>query len=203
MSIIIRAAQRPDADAIAAAHTSGWRVGYRGLFPDEYLDSDQFANDHAAMWCQWTWNGANDDRGAHLFVAEQHGAVIGFGSVGPERDQPSCHIDADVVVATPPIPRGEVYAFYLHADAWGTGAAAPLLQTCQQALIESGFSSAVLWVLRDNPRARAFYEKMGWTPTGETEEWTDSRAPIHLQAPVTEFQYFIHLLEFERRTTDT
>ena len=30
-----------------------------------------------------------------------------------------------------------------------------------------GFSSAVLWVLEDNPRARGFYEKAGWTFTGE------------------------------------
>ena len=35
-------------------------------------------------------------------------------------------------------------------------------------LVEGGFERAVLWVLRDNPRARRFYERAGWTLTGAT-----------------------------------
>ena len=41
------------------------------------------------------------------------------------------------------------------------------MSSCEEFLRDEGFASAVLWVLRDNPRARAFYEKAGWHATGE------------------------------------
>ena len=31
-----------------------------------------------------------------------------------------------------------------------------------------GVREAVLWVLRDNQRARTFYEGLGWKPDGQT-----------------------------------
>ena len=37
MPVQVRVAQPDDADAIAAAHIEGWRVGYRHVFPTEYL----------------------------------------------------------------------------------------------------------------------------------------------------------------------
>ena len=40
------------------------------------------------------------------------------------------------------------------------------MSRCEEFLRDEGFTSAVLWVLRDNPRARAFYEKAGWHFTG-------------------------------------
>lgn len=33
-------------------------------------------------------------------------------------------------------------------------------------LAASGFGAAVLWVLAENPVARSFYAKGGWTPDG-------------------------------------
>jgi ribosomal protein S18 acetylase RimI-like enzyme len=43
-----------------------------------------------------------------------------------------------------------------------------------------GFDTAVLWVLKDNPRARAFYEKFGWEPSGiaaELDQYCDVKVP--------------------------
>ena len=51
----VRRATRADADAVAAAHVAGWRGGYRGIFPDEYLDSDAFADERRDMWRSWGW----------------------------------------------------------------------------------------------------------------------------------------------------
>jgi len=44
-------------------------------------------------------------------------------------------------------------------------------------LRDEGFTSATLWVLRDNPRARAFYEKAGWLATGKESLFTPSEPP--------------------------
>ncbi len=89
-------------------------------------------------------------------MAVEDATIAGFASYGPERS------DSDRLVA-----RGEVYAFYLHPSAWGSGAAGPLMGAAEDRLREMGFSDAVLWVFRDNPRARHFYEKAGWTSSGE------------------------------------
>ena len=55
------------------------------------------------------------------------------------------------------------------------------------ALRAGGFVSASLWVLEDNPRARRFYEREGWTLDGERRE------EEFLGAPVTEVRYRITL----------
>ncbi len=47
-------------------------------------------------------------------------------------------------------------------EAWGSCLAVELMLAGEQALRELGYSHATLWVLRDNPRARAFYEKQDW-----------------------------------------
>ncbi len=55
--ISIRVAHPDDADALAAAHIEGWRVGYRGLLPDEFLDAPDFAAQRLERWRLWTLGG--------------------------------------------------------------------------------------------------------------------------------------------------
>ena len=82
-----------------------------------------------------------------MFVAEQAGSVNGFVSVGPSRE-----VEGE----------GELYAIYVHPDAWGSGAGPALMGEARQWLADR-FPAAILWVLEDNPRARRFYEREGWT----------------------------------------
>jgi GNAT superfamily N-acetyltransferase len=169
--IEVRDAVLDDADAIASAHIDGWRAGYRGVAPDEYLDADEFAASRRERWRSWSWHLVPDSR---LFVVAVQGRVVGFGHAGPEQVaahgiQPSQTEPADT--------RGEIYGFYLHPTAWGSGAAAALMSRCEEFLRDHGFGSAVLWVLRDNPRARAFYEKAGWQATGQESTFTPTERP--------------------------
>jgi GNAT superfamily N-acetyltransferase len=164
-----RTARREDADQIAEAHVAAWRVAYRGLFPDEFLDSDEFASSRLERWRSWQWMSFV---GSELFVPVIDGEVVGFGHAGPERVEAACdQSGADGAAVELNEGRGEVYGFYLHPKAWGSGVAAGLMSACEEHLRDSGFESAVLWVLRDNPRARGFYERAGWSPSGETGEW--------------------------------
>lgn len=173
--IEVRQAVIDDAEAIATAHIDGWRVGYRGIFPNDFLDAEEFASRRREHWSAWTWQSAPDSQ---LFVVSVDRRVVGFGLAGPERLDPGTQVPGAV-------PRGEVYAFYLHPTAWGSGGAAPLMRRCEQHLRDGGFVTAVLWVLRDNPRARAFYEKAGWSTTGEETSFS----PGDSAAVVTEVQY--------------
>ena len=56
-------------------------------------------------------------------------------------------------------------------------------------LTEGGHERAVLWVLRDNPRARRFYERAGWVLTGRTDEWPGPQLPSYTSPPVAEVEY--------------
>ena len=60
---------------------------------------------------------------------------------------------------------GELHALYVVPDHWGTGAAAALHR---RALAVLG-NGATLTVIRDNARARRFYERHGWTLEGDDE----------------------------------
>jgi len=172
--IEVRDADVEDADALATAHIDAWRAAYRGVVPDEYLDADEFASSRRDRWRSWTWQQIPDSR---LFVVTLQGRVVGFGHAGPE--QVAAHgiepsgSDADAAQD----PRGEIYGFYLHPTAWGSGGAGALMSRCEEFLRDEGFGSAVLWVLRDNPRARAFYEKAGWHSTGHESLFTPSEPP--------------------------
>jgi hypothetical protein len=42
------------------------------------------------------------------------------------------------------------------------------MQAGMHELRDLGMREATLWVLRDNLRARRFYEHLGWTPDGRT-----------------------------------
>lgn len=55
------------------------------------------------------------------------------------------------------------------------------------ALRANGFTTASLWVLEDNPRARRFYEREGWRPDGGRRE------EEFFGVPTTEVSYRITL----------
>jgi hypothetical protein len=62
------------------------------------------------------------------------------------------------------------------------------MSRCAQWLAAAGFTEAVLWVLRDNARGRAFYAKSGWTPTGR-ELTFEIGATVGDPHPLVEVEY--------------
>ncbi len=175
--IEVRAAVPEDAEAVAAAHVAAWRTGYRGVFPDAYLDDDEFEQSRHDRWVQRLHDGPPDNGNVlnTILVPDLDGRVVGFGHVGDE--------DVD---GGEPSGRGEVYGFYLHPDAWGSGAAIVLMAACEAAMA-AHFDRAVLWTLFDTPRSRRFYSKAGWT-CGEGDELLTSSWSI-TDDPVTVVQY--------------
>ncbi len=119
------------------AQVEGWRVGYRGLFPDDYLDADEFDQRAAREVAGRVV--ARLARDTVMLAAELDGDVVGFGFLGPRRGD-----------AVDP-GEGEVYAFYLRPSAWGTGVAFELMERCACSLRDRRFTRAVLWVLARQP----------------------------------------------------
>ena len=176
-TIEIRPAVRADTDALCDAHVAAWRVAYRGLFPDALLDSEEFEAGRRAIWRAARWFGDPDQQ---VFAAVLAGVVSGFAHVGAEREHNVLNGSG----------RGEVYGFYNQPSTWGSGLARASMAAAEQWLGEHGFTEATLWVLRDNPRARSFYEKSGWAWTGKESLWSGPNvAGQPAPDPIAEVQY--------------
>ncbi len=131
-----------DAAEIARVHVATWRTAYRGLLPDDFLDSLSEPG-YEARWVR-----AISDPGIRVYVAEESEKVVGFASGGRER-------------AGEPEFSGELYALYVLDEAQGRGHGRQLVRAVVDGLRETGLPNMIVWVLRDNPNARRFYERLG------------------------------------------
>lgn len=143
-STTLRAATPADAKAVARIHVESWRTTYPGMIPDRYL-AGMRVDDYAERWRRTLVDPAHRSL---VFIAEEAGLPVGFASGGRDRDAERREV-------------GELYAIYLLRSAQGRGHGRRLLLAVAEALAERGLTTMVVWVLRDNARARAFYERMG------------------------------------------
>jgi GNAT superfamily N-acetyltransferase len=139
---MVRAALPDDAPAIASVHVSSWRSTYRGLLPEDFLASLSESG-YAERWRRLI-----ADRASRIYVAEDGGEVVGFASSGRER-------------AGEPGYEGELYAIYVLDRAQRRGLGRELVRATVGGLRELGLGDLIIWVLRDNSPARAFYERLG------------------------------------------
>jgi ribosomal protein S18 acetylase RimI-like enzyme len=160
----IRAATPADADGIALVHVRSWQSAYRGLVPHEHLDQLDAAR-RAQRWTR-SLAGSDPSREATLVTVTDE-QVTGFASVGPARDA-----DAD------PARTGEVYSIYLLPQAWGQGLGRDLMAAALAGLADRGYQVVTLWVLKDNARARRFYEAAGFTADGSEQTVDIAGSPI-------------------------
>jgi len=157
----LRTAIIGDARSIAAVHIASWRAIYKGHMPDDVLkglDLEQRATG---------WQERLALTSIDCIVAEAP-PVIGFCNVCASRD-PDCE------AAT-----GEISALYLDPQHWRRGVGRRLVDAAVAQAQERGYRNLTLWVLRENQRARSFYEAVGFSRDGEGK--TDTRiigTPLH------------------------
>ena len=152
-TVQLRRARPADAGAIAGLHVAAWKAAYPGLLPQDYLD-DLSPEDRVGGWEE----ALQSTPWPLVLVAEEDGALLGFASLSPSRDEDAG--DGE----------GEVQTLYVGPGAWRSGVGTALLEAATEELADAGFTSAVLWVLDVNDRARRFYERSGWAPDGATKE---------------------------------
>jgi GNAT superfamily N-acetyltransferase len=141
----VRRAEPADARGIAEVHTRTWRAAYRHVFPADVLDGLD-VEERVRGWLE------RIEANLDVWVAETDAGIVGFVAAGPSRTEDGF---------------GELYAIYVLPDAWGSGAAPALMAAFKDWLEREGYTTAMLWVLADNPRARRFYEREGWRVDGE------------------------------------
>ncbi|MGO1479830.1 MAG: GNAT family N-acetyltransferase [Brachybacterium sp.] len=125
-------------------HHTSWVETYSALIPSSHWETDTLER-RAETWRRWL------DGGVAVTVAESGEQIIGFAIAHTGRQ----------VGAHAPVRDRELYSLYVLAEHHGSGAGQDLLE----AVLPAGIP-AQLWAAEDNPRARWFYERNGFTPDG-------------------------------------
>jgi ribosomal protein S18 acetylase RimI-like enzyme len=97
------------------------------------------------------------DPGTITLLALRDGLIVAYSQVRHNADAPEC-VDASDTI--------EVSRFYADRAVRGSGVARALMQRSLQAAVELGGRHAWLGVWERNPRAIAFYRKVGFAPVG-------------------------------------
>ena len=149
MTRTIRPVIDADAPRLCDAQTAGWLVEYPSISdPIAWLDADGF--DRAAREANMRRLIVAPETESFL-AAVQDDLVVGFVTVGESRDSDR---------------PGETELSWIYFDpaAHGSGFAAELV------FAALGNRPAYVWVAERNPRARAFYAKLGFVEDGVRRE---------------------------------
>lgn len=161
MALVVREATPHDLDALIDVQEEGAVAGLANIFPQ-----DEFPFPRDAVRRRWAEELA--DPGTRVYVGiDEGGALIGFAAT-----------------------RGnELLHFGTALRSWGTGTAQDLHAALLVELVHTvpaGCSHLRLRVFEANSRARRFYERLGWTETGQR---THSAFPPHAAL----VEYRLHL----------
>jgi ribosomal protein S18 acetylase RimI-like enzyme len=140
-----------DAEDLARVHVTSWRETYRGLLPDAFLarmSEPGFARRFRRALTQ-------AGEGVTLAAADRYG-LVGYAQGGPSRR------------AMP--GEAEIATLYILRQAQGQGLGGRLMVQAARALAAQGATSLMISVLRDNIRARGFYEHLGGEPEAARQE---------------------------------
>jgi ribosomal protein S18 acetylase RimI-like enzyme len=154
----IRTATFDDAPALVNMHVASWRETYASILPAAMLASLSVQK-RQAMWEQVVRPQSRVGATA-VYLLELDGKIIGFGSCGAQRDEKLKDRAYD----------GEISAIYVLRTFQRLGAGTRLLSTMAWDLVDRGFFAASLWVLRDNPTARQFYERFSAQVIAERDD---------------------------------
>lgn len=144
MKIIIKAMETPEEiEGKSLVHWQTWREAYDDLLPADFQETMTLEK------CRFFGQKYPEN----TLIAMDGKKVVGFISYGNYRDET--------------IQAGEIIALYVLKDYYGKGVSKQLMHAAFVALDQ--FSEIYLWVLKDNKRAIAFYQKMGFTFDGQEQ----------------------------------
>ena len=142
MKIIIKTMETPEEiEGKSLVHWQTWREAYDDLLPADFQETMTLEK------CRFF----SQKYPENTLIAMDGKKVVGFISYGNFRDEA--------------IQAGEIIALYVLKDYYGKGVSKQLMHAAFVALDQ--FSEIYLWVLKENKRAIAFYQKMGFTVDGQ------------------------------------
>ena len=126
-----------------------WQETYRGLMSDAVLDDPGCLAARERFWTAALTDERYDAN--RVAVAERDGELVGVAMSWPAVDGG-------------PAWARQLYVLYVYAAHHGTGAGPALLEA-----VVDPQESVALWVADPNPRAQAFYRKLGFVADGAAQ----------------------------------
>lgn len=130
--------------AVSRIYAESWRHAYKGIVPQSFLDG--LSEDNCGKKL--------DREGIYHLVAAADGKLVGTSSYCKSRFPEYAEY-------------GEIISIYFLPEYMGKGCGKKLLAAAVEKLSEMGFRDVFLWVLEENHNARAFYERCGFSPSGD------------------------------------
>lgn len=129
---------------ISSIYEKSWRYAYENIVPQSFLDSIP-----AGKWADRV-----AENGINSLVVTENACPVGTASFSRSRWEEYSDY-------------GEIISIYFLPEFIGKGYGKCLLSKCVEELKKLGFDRILLWVLEENYRARAFYEKNGFVFSGK------------------------------------
>jgi GNAT superfamily N-acetyltransferase len=137
----VRIADQKDSNIIGNVHSMAWKSAYRGIFPDEYIDSDT-----PSKRAEEFLDSIKDDRCTY-FLLEEAGQAAGIVKI---------HEEDNTL---------EIESIYILDEYRGKGFGRQFIDFIKTYRPQADI---FLWVLEVNTNARRFYENNGFVMSGES-----------------------------------
>lgn len=141
--MLIRKATYDDIKGMAKVNVDSWRVTYKNIVPDTYLDSMSYD------LREKSFQKALDDEQVIVYAAKEDEEVVGYIIGGKNRE-----------IEEFPAYEGEVYALYILEEFHGRGIGKELVSKLFDELKARGIQHVMVKVLKDNS-AKLFYQRLG------------------------------------------
>jgi ribosomal protein S18 acetylase RimI-like enzyme len=156
LTFVVFPAGPSDAEELARVHVTSWRETYRGLLADAFLARMS----EPGFTRRFRRALTNPGPSITLAAADRHG-LVGYAQGGPSRrDTANLANGGEAEIAT----------LYVLRQAQGHGLGKRLMSETARALAANGATSLMISVLRDNIRARGFYEHLAGDPEAARQE---------------------------------
>ncbi len=143
--MLLRHAKSEDYISIAKLHTQNWKLNYRGILSDYFLDNTlkQF---HIETWYNRL---KSPPKNQYVSVAVLQDAIIGF---------------ACIYVNDDPVFGSLLDNLHISATAQKSGTGKILIKRSAESIIENAADNRMyLWVYENNTNAKAVYDHLGGT----------------------------------------
>ena len=154
--INIRKVKVGDANTLAFIQTESWKSAFNRILSKEDLDKYTDVNRAITLYSKLL----NDN--------------IGNGFILTINENPHCIAYWDKTRDDEMEGNAEIICIHSLCDNWGKGYGTEMMNHILSDIKNSGFSKVMLWVFKENHRARKFYERHGFVLTEKSKEFSNA-----------------------------
>lgn len=151
MENCIRYAKKEDADSFSLIYSKSYQTAFQGIIPENILQDVFSMEKRRAGFLNELAEGSPSN--VIMFDKDKPVGILTYGK--PKGD----NLDDSFV---------EIWRIFTIPDYWGKGMGKKLMDWALVELFQKDYKNISLWVIEDNPRARSFYESLGFYHDGTT-----------------------------------